>query len=197
MSAATLPLPQGEALPRKRFTRAEVQQMTQLGLFAGQRYELINGDLIDKMGQNPPHASAIRLLLELLAGIFGLKRVQVQLPIEASTADRETSLPEPDLAVLISDSAALYRSRHPRGEELALVIEVSDSTLTHDATTKRDLYARAGVAAYWILDLTGRRLIVHRNPVQGRYRDVAVFQSNEAVAIGDAPSTIPISAMLP
>jgi hypothetical protein len=50
MSAATL------QPPRKRFTRAEVEQMQEAGLFAGQRFELIDGDLIDKVGQNPPHS---------------------------------------------------------------------------------------------------------------------------------------------
>jgi hypothetical protein len=50
MSAATL------QPPRKRFTRTEVAQMLDAGLFAGQRFELIDGDLIDKMGQNPPHS---------------------------------------------------------------------------------------------------------------------------------------------
>lgn len=195
MPAATLPLPPSEALPRKRFTRAEVQQMIAMGLFAGQRFELIRGDLIDKMGQNPPHASAIRLLLELLAGVFGLKRVQVQLPIEAGAQDRETSMPEPDLAVLAASSTDLYRTRHPRGDELLLVIEVSDTTLTHDATTKRDLYARAGVAQYWVLDLTGRRLIVHRHPTEGKYRDAAVLESDEHVAIESV--SLAVSAMLP
>ena len=49
--------------------------MMAAGVFAGQRFELIDGDLIDKMGQNPPHAGAIQLLLELLTGVFGLRRV--------------------------------------------------------------------------------------------------------------------------
>ena len=67
MSALPLiPSPPVEPPPnRKRFTRAEVRSMDEAGLFAGQRLELIEGDLIDKMGQRPPHSSAIRLLLAL------------------------------------------------------------------------------------------------------------------------------------
>src|SRR5712691_12986752 len=98
MSALPL-IPSSPAEPppnRKRFTRAEVRSMDEAGLFAGQRLELIEGDLIDKMGQRPPHASTIQLLLVWLAGVFGLDRVRVQLPVEAAPADRERSLPEPD-----------------------------------------------------------------------------------------------------
>lgn len=198
MPAAILPLPSGEVLPRKRFTRAEVQQMMNVGLFAGQRYELIDGDLIDKMGQNPPHASAIRLLLELLAGIFGLKRVQVQLPVEVSTEDRERSMPEPDLAVLAADSSTLYRDRHPRGDELLLVVEVADSTLTHDATTKRDLYARAGVPEYWILDLKRRTLMIHRKPIHGAYQEVSVLVESAPASIEAQPAArLLVADMLP
>ena len=53
-------LPATELLPRKRFTRAEVERLERLGAFEGQRYELIDGDLLDKMRQNPRHALAIR-----------------------------------------------------------------------------------------------------------------------------------------
>ena len=52
-----------ETLPRKKFTRQEVEHLTAEGFFEGQRYELIDGDLIDKMGQKPPHAVAIQNLL--------------------------------------------------------------------------------------------------------------------------------------
>jgi hypothetical protein len=77
MSAATL------QPSRKRFTRAEAAQMHDSGLFAGQRFELIDEDLIDKTGQNPPHACAIRTLFAWLIQIFGAKQVQIQQPIEA------------------------------------------------------------------------------------------------------------------
>jgi hypothetical protein len=60
MAAIVVPPDQAvQALPRKRFSREEVDEMLQAGLFAGERYELIDGDLIDKMGQNPPHGAAI------------------------------------------------------------------------------------------------------------------------------------------
>ncbi len=83
MPAASLQSPPEGAPPRKRFTVQEVEQMLDAGLFAGQRFELIDGDLIDKMGQNPSHAQAIRLVHRWLAKILDPGRIQMQLPIQA------------------------------------------------------------------------------------------------------------------
>jgi Uma2 family endonuclease len=193
------PLSSGPPLPRKRFTRSEVEQMLDAGLFAGQRFELIDGDLIDKMGQNPPHASAIQLCMVLLMKIFGAERVRVQLPIEAGPVDHERSVPEPDLAVL-GEAKPDFSRRHPSGRELALLVEVADTTLRHDALTKRDLYARAGVPEYWVLDLNTRRLIVHRelDMDNGQYVSIQSYADDEAVGIGPSPSqSISVSSLLP
>ena len=188
MSAATL------QPPRKRFTRDEVEQMLDAGLFAGQRFELIDGDLIDKMGQNPPHSFALNLLLECLVKIFGVKRIRMQQPVEAAPAERDRSLPEPDLAVLagVKDE---YRKRYPRGDELLLAIEVADTTVRYDATTKRDLYARAGVPEYWVLDITGRRLIVHRGLTQGQFEQIETLP--ESATVSARGVQIPVSELLP
>src|SRR5689334_13637375 len=89
-----------ETLPKKRFTRAEVELMLGAGVFEGRRFELIDGELIDKKGQKPPHSYAIRQLSIWLVGLFGIERLQIQLPMEAAPGDRDKSWPEPDLAVL-------------------------------------------------------------------------------------------------
>jgi len=62
------------------------------------------------------------------------------------------------------------------------VVEVSDSSLGFDLTTKAALYARAGIVEYWVLDVAGRRLIVHRDPRAGRYISVAAYGEEESVA---------------
>jgi Uma2 family endonuclease len=163
MPRSVLELPQiiTPSLPRKRFTRSEVNEMLNTGIFAGQRFELIDGDLIDKMGQNPSHANGVRRCKALLERIFPSELVDVQMPIEAGPADREYSEPEPDVAVL-AEKKPDFDHRHPNGREIALLVQVADTTLRHDAIRKRDLYARAAVPEYWVLDLNGRRLIVHR-----------------------------------
>jgi Uma2 family endonuclease len=184
-----------ETLPRKKFTRGEVRQMMDAGLFAGQRFELIAGDLIDKMGQKPAHFSGIQAVHAILLALCGFARIRAQAPIEVAGPERERSEPEPDLAVIASDvDAAMFKLRHPKGHELALAVEVSDTTLRGDLTIKRDLYARAGVLEYWVLDLNARRLIVHCNPVGGVYLESFVRSEDESVAFEGAQ--IPVSKML-
>jgi Uma2 family endonuclease len=198
MSAAILPAPPAaDSLRRKRFTRSEVDRMLEIGIFDGQRCELIDGELIDKMGQNPPHAYAIRRVFAWLIGLFGPDRLQIQSPVEVKAGDSEWSLPEPDVAVLAA-AGVDYGKRFPRGDELLLVVEVADTSLRQDLTTKRDLYARASVAEYWVLDLQSRRLIVHRNPGQGEYRETAILNEDEIASCAAHPEqTIAIRDLLP
>jgi Uma2 family endonuclease len=180
MAAITQPLADsGVPLPRKKFTREEVNRLLEEGFFDGQRFELIDGDLIDKMGQNPPHASAIRRLMALLATTFSVERLMVQAPIEAGPRDRKWSQPEPDLAVLAAPGD--YSARHPDGHELSLVVEVADSSVRHDANRKRDMYANAGVPEYWVLDLDARCLLVFRNLQDGAYTESLVLSQDELV----------------
>jgi Uma2 family endonuclease len=190
MSAAVIP-------PLRRYTRDDVQKMEDADLFEGRRYELIDGELIDKMGQNPPHASTIRNLTKLLARIFGLERILVQSPVDVSLGDRDRNLPEPDLALLAEDKPEFTR-RHPRGDELLLAIEVADTSLRSDLTTKRDLYARAGVPEYWVVDLNARRVIAHRAPSRGVYADVTTVAEHESIALeSHAAAAIPLNQILP
>src|ERR1700683_4857843 len=98
MAAQLLPVIP-ETVARKRFTRDEFHRMEESGILEG-RYELIEGDPIEKMGQNPPHANALRLMCAWLAACFGMERLSVQLPIEVAPGDQQRSEPEPDIAVL-------------------------------------------------------------------------------------------------
>jgi len=117
--------------------------------------------------------------------------------VEADPRDQETSLPEPDLAV-VAELNPEHDSRHPRGDETILVVEVSDTTLRHDLTTKRDLYARAKVPEYWVVDLKGRRLVVHCNPQEGVYQEVQVLKESDEVTLAAPPHPrFHVSFMLP
>jgi Uma2 family endonuclease len=189
MSAAVLP-------PVKRYTRDEVYRMLDAGLLEG-RFELLDGCIIDKMGQKPPHASTIRRLNRLLGECFGPDRVQAQLPIDVAPGDRDRNEPEPDFAVLREDSSD-YASRHPRGDELVLLIEVADTSQRRDKIQKRDLYARAGVPEYWIVDLPARRVLVHRSPGAGAYASTESFGENDTIAPESHPTAaVAISQILP
>jgi Uma2 family endonuclease len=198
MSAALL-LPShtgAEALPRKRFTREEFERLIESGFFNGQRCELIDGELIDKMGQNPPHAFTIQLAHNWLASLGLTNTIRVQLPIEASAADRDRSVPEPDLSVLIEAKPEFAR-RFPRGDELLLAIEVADTTVGFDLSRKAALYAAAGVPEYWVLDLRHRLLVVHREPYDAGYRWTRLFAVQETVTLANRAETVRVGELLP
>jgi Uma2 family endonuclease len=88
-----------------------------------------------------------------------------------------------------------YGRRHPRGDEPLLAVEVADTTARYDATTKRDLYARAGVPEYWVLDLSRRRIIVHRNLSQGKFGQIECMPQDFFVSAGGMQ--ISVSELLP
>jgi len=173
--------------PRKRWTRSEYEELPSI-LLDGQRLELIEGELIDKMGKKPPHVNSVALLLEWLFGVFGARFVLQEAPINVAAEDNPSSEPEPDLIVLKVDLSH-FISKKPQPGDLHLAVEVADSTIGFDLRTKAHLYARAGIVEYWVLDVTGRRMIVHRDPQGGTYGSVVAYGADESVAPLAAPDS--------
>jgi Uma2 family endonuclease len=141
--------------------------------------ELLEGLLTTKMPKNPPHRISTKLLRSLLEQIVPEGwYVDSQEPITLSDSE-----PEPDIAI-IRGSTTDYRDRHPNAQDLAMVIEVADSSLERDRTIKQRIYARAGIPIFWILNLGDRTLEVYTQPSdQGIYQDCQVFQESASVAI--------------
>jgi Uma2 family endonuclease len=172
--------------PRKVWTRAECLTLEASGLLDQQHVELVEGDLIRKMGKKRPHVNAVTLLMAWLVQVFGIQFVNPEAPIDVRPEDNPTNEPEPDLIVLKRELSN-FLSNNPRPEDLRLVVEVADTSLDFDLTTKAALYARAGIVEYWVLDVTGRRLLVHRDPRNGSYSSIVAFSEQESVAPLSAP----------
>jgi len=171
--------------PRKRWTRAECATLEASGVLDQERLELVEGELISKMGKKRPHVDSFTLLQEWLVQVFGFRSVNVEAPIDVAPEDNPTNEPEPDLIVLPRDRSH-FRS-NPRAQDLRLVVEIADSSLHFDLKVKAALYARAGISEYWVLDVNGRRLVVHRDPRSGMYADVTVYSEHESVSPLAAP----------
>jgi Uma2 family endonuclease len=171
---------------RKRWTRAECASLEAAGLLDHQHLELVEGELIDKMGKNRPHVIALAVMHAWLLRVFGEGFVHQEAPIDVSPEDNHSNEPEPDLIVL-NRSFTNFLSSNPRPQDLHLVVEVSDTTLNFDLTVKAALYARAGIADYWVLDVNARRLIVHRQPESGKYASILIYTEDETVAPLAAP----------
>jgi Uma2 family endonuclease len=180
---------------RKRWTRSQCDDMERYG-FLTTRYELLDGEIIEKLGQNQPHAMSTSRIIFYLMGLFGPARVQTQTTIEVIEEDRTTNRPQPDVFVLSKPDREFQNT--PEGNELQLIVEVSDSTLRDDLVTKATLYARAGVPEYWVMDIQGRRLLVHLKPVNGAYTETIIYSETESVAPqAAADQTIRVSELLP
>jgi Uma2 family endonuclease len=123
------------------------------------RVELLEGWLVPKLTQNPPHVLVSGLIHDALVG-----RVPIGWHVRSgnplTTADSE---PEPDLAV-IRGSRRDYGERHPGPQDTALAIEVADTSLRQDRGAKKRIYARAGIAVYWIVNLKARQIEVYTAP---------------------------------
>ena len=119
--------------------------------------------------------------------------MQQEASIDVAPQDNGLNEPEPDLVVLRKSRTTF--TKNPGPEDVLLVIEVSDATLEFDLKKKAQLYARAGIPGYGVLDINKRRLIVHREPVGDSYASVLSYYANESVAPLAAPqSPFPVSA---
>lgn len=171
---------------RRRWTRDDVAKMAQAGLIDIARCELIDGVLIEKMAKNRPHINVLTYLIHWLAAGFGFDRVNVEAAIDLSPEEDPTSEPEPD-AIVLAYPTREFGDANPKPSGILLLIEVSDTTLDYDRTTKARLYSRAGIADFWIFDVRGKQLIVHRDPGPEGYRSVTAYSGQEAAAPLAAP----------
>ncbi len=167
--------------PRKRWTRAECDAFQATGLWDQQHFELVEGELISKMGKNRPHVVTMNAVRGWLITVFGNPFVDTEISIDVAPEDNPTSEPQPDIVVYTRPSKEFPKG-NPKPTDLRLVVEISDSTVGFDLKTKADLYARAGIIEYWVFDIPASRLIVHRDPQNGLYKSVIVYNSQEAVA---------------
>lgn len=177
------------------WTCDEYHRMTEEGFFDDKRVELLDGEILRMPAQLTPHATGIRRTFHVLRGAFGADfDIAMQLPITLSNR----SEPEPDVTVA-RGSAEEFADHHPGPAEIALLVEVLDSTLRRDQGRKARAYARAGVTDYWIVNLVDRRLEVYRDPLpEGQYQDVQVYEPGDTVGPLALPdSEISVADLLP
>src|SRR5712664_3324390 len=143
-------------LKTRRWRRVEYDRLVELGMFAGERLELLNGLLVVSEPQGSPHTSIVSHVARVLERAFGPGWYARQ---HAPLALDDDSEPEPDVAIVPGEPLAYYAA-HPR--TAALVVEVADSSLRLDRRLKAELYARNRLPEYWTVNLTDAVLEVHR-----------------------------------
>ena len=124
------------------------------------RVELLDGQIIDMSPIGPFHGGVTKFLSRFFfAAAKGRWITSVQDPVRLD----DHSEPEPDL-MLLKPSADFYRKRHPQPEDVFLLVEIADTTLERDQEDKLPVYARAGIAEAWIVNLNDQTIEVYTLP---------------------------------
>ena len=164
------------AQTQHRFSVRDYYRMAETGVLRPDaRVELLDGKIIDMSPIGPFHGGVIDYLNEVFtAASKGRWRTRVQNSLRLD----DHSEPQPDL-VLARPSADFYRKRHPRPEDVFLLVEVSDTTLVTDQGEKLPAYGRAGVPEVWIVNLNDLTVEVYREPNFTGYGSKTVLRAGD------------------
>jgi Uma2 family endonuclease len=182
------------------WTRDEYYQMSEMGLFLECRVQLIEGEILEMPAQKNFHALAIGLTHEALRLAFGGGYwIRVQMSLDLSPL----SVPDPDLAVVLGNMRDHRTVNNPTTARL--IVEVSETTLAFDRRRKASLYARVGIADYWIVNLVDRQLEVYRTPVPDSsqrygygYADKTILTANDFVSpLAASHAQLAVADLLP
>jgi Uma2 family endonuclease len=174
-----------ESVSRRRFTRHEFHRMAEAGIFKpGERVELIRGEIIQMFSIGRRHVAFVNNLNQLLVTrLAGRGVVSVQNPVVLF----EDSEPQPDLAVLRPRTNPAYKELEPGAADVLLLIEVAESSLRYDRTTKLRLYAEAGIPEYWVVNCEAESIETYRTPTAAGYGDVTQLARTGTIALGAVP----------
>jgi len=183
----------------RRFTVEEYHRLVEVGiLHSGDPYELLDGWIVRKMPNNPPHVRTTVRISECIKSFVPETHIlRIGFPITL-----EVSEPEPDV-VVARGPHELYDDRHPFPVEIELVVEVSDATLSRDKRLKLPLYAKSKLPVYWIVNIPERQIEVYTDPRGGKaptYRlrtDYGIDSSVPVIIAGETRGSIPVREILP
>jgi len=186
-------------LPLWRMNRVRYDRLVDAGIFGpDDRVELLDGLLVAREPQGKRHAAVVVLVHAALEKAFGrAHHVREKKPIALD----DRSEPEPDV-VVVPGRPRDYLDAHPTRP--VLVVEVAETSLPIDRLRKGSLYARAGIADYWVVNLIEEVLEVSRQPVppqsgsDWKYRSVRLLRRNATITpLAAARARIRVAALLP
>ena len=179
----------------RRFSVQEYHAMGTAGVLSpDERVELLDGEILTMPPIGPRHIGGVNRLMYVLYAAFGSRVVvQGQNPVRLD----DWSEPEPDIA-LLRPRDDFYASRHARPADALALIEVAGTSMPLDRGRKLRAYARHGVAEYWIVDLAGDRVLVHRKPSATGYAVEFSASRGETLAFEAFPDdALPVDDLLP
>ncbi len=184
----TQTIPIGVARP-KRFTVNDYHRLIETGIIPeNHRLELIRGEIFEMAAKGSPHTVCTGLLCRQLDRLVG---DQVAIRSQEPITLPNDSEPEPDVAIALGQIQD-YRSSHPTPDQILLIIEVADSSLTYDRTTKLSLYAEFHIPHYWIANVSAKQMECHSHPYQDSegnfsYQSRQVIMATQTLNLPDFP----------
>jgi Uma2 family endonuclease len=155
--------------------RTEYDRLVEAGVFREERVELLYGMVLRMSPHGPAHDGVLQKLQELL---FRALDRRAGLRIQSAFAASDGSQPEPDLAVVAPGD---YTRAHP--SSASLIVEVAESSLSHDRNVKAKLYAECGIPEYWIVNLVEARIEVYTEPESGRFKTIRPYVRGERITL--------------
>lgn len=168
-------------IDKHQFTITEVEKMYQHEILPqDERLELIDGELHIMSPKNPPHFITQRNLFNFFFKHLAEKEYLIdrEIPIDIS----QTSMPEPDL-IIAHQRAGLQIDEYVQIPDLILLVQVSDTTVARDLGRKKELYARAGVPIYWVIDIPQRQVHIFSDLYQGGYATAVSYKKGPFQAL--------------
>ena len=160
-----------------RLTVDDYEKMIANGAFNGlaRRLEFVHGEIREMNPAGPYHYDYIEFLTYWSHRTLNREEARIQIQSAILLGD---SLPEPDIMWL---HPKRYGGQRPRGSDALLIIEVADTSLPYDLGEKAMLYAQAGIADYWVVEIATHRLHQHRQPSADGYSQVRKFERSDIV----------------
>lgn len=164
---------------RKRFTVDDYYRMAEAGILKPtDRVELIEGEIVEMSPVGDRHAMAVNRATMVFARGLGDK---VVVSVQNAVRINRYNEPQPDV-VLIRPREGFYGDRHPRPEDVVLMIEVSDTTLKFDQNVKLPIYAQNGIREVWIFDLRKDVIHVYREPAGRSYAVCEIKLKSDSIS---------------
>lgn len=181
---------------RYRLTTEQYYRMGEAGVFGDdKRIELIDGEVVKLEPIGPMHSRRGQRLYRSL--LDALRNAEFFVVYEEPITVIDGTEPQPDLAVAIGPESK-YDDIHPRVEDLALVVEVSASSLASDRKRKLGLYASAGIPEFWIVNLPDKQVEVYTDPADSTYMQTTIYKAGDELPLRFAPgNSLSVADFLP
>jgi Uma2 family endonuclease len=178
-----------------RFTIDQFIKVLQSGILPEtEKLELVRGRIVHKMPKNPPHEFVLVCLMS-----WFYKNCSEDFVVRCQlTLELVDSMVDPDLA-LVRGPVDRFRQSHPKGQDAALVVEVSDTSLAQDLGDKLSAYSLAKVPEYWVVDIPHRQIHVFTKPKGGKkpgYKSQVTYSDADTVPVLDVDE-LKVSEVMP